>query len=148
VRQCESRSILAAPHKIITDPTNADIHKAMLSNMAKGYEGAMVKRLSAGYNHGRTDDVLKVKSFKDVDGRVLSVHEGKGRNKGRLGYLKFEHDGVVTEVGSGFTDKEREEVWADQDSYLNRIVEVQYQNKTRTGSLRFPVFVRFRADRS
>ena len=56
-------------------------------------------------------------------------------------------NGGEVHVGSGFTDIEREELWNRQSELTGRMIEVKYQEKTQDGSLRFPVFMRFRPDK-
>ena len=112
-----------------------------------GYEGAMVKTIDAPYRFGRSYDVMKVKEFHDVDLPIIGLEEGTGRHKGRLGAVKISFNGVIVNVGSGFSDEQREQVWNDQDSFIGRIIEVRYQEVTPDGSLRFPTFVCFRNDR-
>ncbi len=115
--------------------------------VAQGYEGCMLKDPESGYVFGRSDALLKFKPFLDADGAIVEFQEGKGRHKGRLGAIFVEIDGVVTRVGSGFSDKQRDLIWGSRDTHLGRTVEVKYQNKTPDGKLRFPVFVRFRGDK-
>lgn len=64
---------------------------------------------------------------------------------------KFEP--ICSEV-SGFTDKMRDEIWNNKDFYLGKLVEVKYQNSTKsidseTGkySLRFASFLKWKLDR-
>lgn len=115
--------------------------------VAQGYEGAMLKDTMAPYAFKRSDKLLKFKPFQDADGIIVEFQEGRGRHKGRLGAVLVEIDGVVTRVGSGFSDKQRDLIWAARDTHLGRTVEVKFQNKTPDGKLRFPVFVRFRGDK-
>jgi DNA ligase-1 len=55
---------------------------------------------------------------------------------------------ILVNVGSGFTDDQREEIWRDQVSVVGQVVEVRAdaitQNQDGTYSLRFPRFLRFR----
>lgn len=115
--------------------------------VAQGYEGCMIKNVMSPYVFKRSDALLKFKPFHDADGCVVEFQEGKGRHKGRLGALFVEFDGVITRVGSGFDDKQRDEIWARRDEYLGKTVEAKYQGKTPDGKLRFPVFTRWRQDK-
>ena len=112
-----------------------------------GYEGAMVKTIDAPYRFGRSYDVMKVKEFHDVDLPIIGLEEGTGRHSGKLGAVKINYNGVIVKVGSGFSDEEREQVWADKDDFIGRMIEVRYQEVTPDGSLRFPTFACFRNDR-
>jgi len=118
----------------------------------QGYEGIMIKDPDAVYECKRSASWLKQKPFIEVSLQVIAIEEGTGRNQGRLGALICEgtDDGkeIRVNVGSGFTDEDRDSFWADQDSVVNQIVEVRADAITRNQdgsySLRFPRFLRFR----
>lgn len=113
----------------------------------EGFEGAMVKFLEAPYRFGRGYEVMKMKIFHDVDLPISGLLEGTGKHAGKLGSFQVLFNGVEVQVGSGLTDELREKIWADQESFLGRMIEVRYQEITPDGSLRFPTFVCFRNDR-
>lgn len=122
--------------------------------IAGGYEGIMLKDPKAKYECKRSVAWLKLKPFIEVSLTVVALEEGTGKNAGKLGALVCEgtDDGVQirTNVGSGLTDSQREEIWADQVSVLGQVVEIRADAKTRNQdsldlySLRFPRFIRFR----
>jgi len=112
-----------------------------------GFEGAMVKNPEAPYSFGRSDAVLKVKSFFDIDLTVIGFKEGTGRHKGSLGSILVDCNGVEVNVGSGFKDDQRAEIWVHQEDYLGTTAECRYQEMTDDGSLRFPTFVCWRTDK-
>jgi DNA ligase-1 len=93
-----------------------------------------------------------LKPFIEVSLEVVAVEEGTGRNIGKLGALvcKGEDNGqrIQVNVGSGFTDSNRDTYWSGRDSLIGNIVEVRAdavtQNQDGTYSLRFPRFLRFR----
>jgi DNA ligase-1 len=117
-----------------------------------GFEGIMIKDVSAKYECKRSHSWLKMKPFIEVSLAVIAIEEGTGRNEGKLGALvcSGEDDGkqILVNVGSGLSDKDREELWNDSDSIIGQIVEVRAdaitQNQDGTYSLRFPRFQRFR----
>ena len=117
-----------------------------------GFEGIMIKDVSAKYECKRSHSWLKMKPFIEVSLAVIAIEEGTGRNEGKLGALVCtgEDDGkqILVNVGSGLSDKDREELWNDSDSIIGQIVEVRAdaitQNQDGTYSLRFPRFQRFR----
>ena len=127
-----------------------DLNKAAVDG---GYEGVMIKDIDAPYECKRTHSWLKAKPFIEVTLKVASVEEGTGRNEGRLGavILEGEDDGYNYSLncGSGFTDAQRDEYWAERDSLVGQLVEVRADARTRsqdseTFSLRFPRFKCFR----
>ena len=118
-----------------------------------GYEGVMIKDPEAVYECKRTHSWLKAKPFIEVTLKVVAVEEGTGRNEGRLGavILEGEDDGYNYSLncGSGFTDAQRDEYWAERDSLIGQLIEVRADARTRsqdseTYSLRFPRFKCFR----
>jgi DNA ligase-1 len=120
--------------------------------VAGGYEGIMIKDPGAGYECKRSVAWLKLKPFIEVSLTVLDIEEGTGRNQGRLGALVCSgtDDGkdIVVNVGSGFTDSDRDIFWNSRSNLLEQIVEVRAdaitQNQDGTYSLRFPRFLHFR----
>tara|TARA_B100001057_G_scaffold190812_1_gene191636 strand:+ start:5479 stop:6816 length:1338 start_codon:yes stop_codon:yes gene_type:complete len=118
-----------------------------------GYEGVMIKDPEAVYECKRTHSWLKAKPFIEVTLKVVAVEEGTGRNEGRLGavILEGEDDGYNYSLncGSGFTDAQRDEFWAERDSLIGNLIEVRADARTQsqdseTYSLRFPRFKCFR----
>jgi DNA ligase-1 len=120
--------------------------------VAGGYEGIMIKDPEAGYECKRSVAWLKLKPFIEVSLTVAAVEEGTGRNVSKLGAFVCEgvDDGraISVNVGSGFTDSNRDDYWKDRDQVVGKVVEVRAdaitQNQDGTYSLRFPRFLRFR----
>jgi DNA ligase-1 len=118
--------------------------------IAKGFEGIMIKDPNAPYECKRSTSWLKQKPFIEVSLTVLETEEGTGRNVGKMGALVCEgtEDGklIKVNVGSGFTDEDRDEFWSCKVD--GQVVEVRAdaitQNQDGTYSLRFPRFLRFR----
>ena len=117
-----------------------------------GYEGIMIKDPNAPYECKRTASWLKLKPFIEVSLAVTAVEEGTGRNVGKLGALvcEGEDDGksIRVNVGSGFSDSDRDNYWESRETLIGQIVEVRAdaitQNQDGSYSLRFPLFLHFR----
>ena len=117
-----------------------------------GYEGVMIKDVDAPYECKRTHAWLKAKPFIEVTLEVVDVEEGTGRNEGRLGAFVCEgvDDGkkINVNVGSGFSDANRDNFWDSRTNITGQLVEVRAdavtQNQDGTYSLRFPRFKTFR----
>jgi len=117
-----------------------------------GFEGIMIKDVTARYECKRSHSWLKMKPFIEVSLSVTAVEEGTGRNVGKLGALvcEGEDDGkqITVNVGSGFSDSDRDDFWSSRESLGGQVVEVRAdavtQNQDGTYSLRFPRFLRFR----
>ncbi len=120
--------------------------------VAGGYEGIMLKDPEAPYEIKRSVAWLKLKPFIEVSLAVVAVEEGTGKNVGKLGALVCEgtDDGkeIRVNVGSGFTDANRDSYWTAKEKLNGQIVEVRAdaitQNQDGSYSLRFPRFLRFR----
>jgi DNA ligase-1 len=120
--------------------------------VAGGYEGIMIKDPDAPYECKRSVAWLKLKPFIEVSLGVVAVDEGTGRNIGKLGALvcqgNEDNRDIRVNVGSGFSDTQRDVFWTSRDDLVNQIVEVRAdaitQNQDGTYSLRFPRFLRFR----
>jgi DNA ligase-1 len=104
---------------------------------ALGGEGLMLRRAGSRYEGGRSSTLLKVKSFRDAEARVVKHQEGAGRHKGRLGALLVElGDGTTFAVGTGFSDAERED-----PPPVGSVITFRYQELSEAGVPRFPSFV-------
>jgi len=117
-----------------------------------GYEGIMLKDPDAVYKCKRSHAWLKQKPYIEVTLKVVDIEEGTGKNVGKMGALVCEgvDDGkeIHVNVGSGYSDKQRQEFWDNKDEVLSSLVEVRAdavtQNQDGTYSLRFPRFKTFR----
>lgn len=107
-----------------------------------GGEGLMMRQPRSRYEAGRSSTLLKVKSFHDTEARVLEHLPGLGKHKGRLGALLVElPDGTKFNVGTGFSDVERE-----NPPKIGAVITFRYQELSNTGVPRFPSYVGERID--
>ena len=120
----------------------------------QGFEGVMLNDPSARYETKRTKGLLKVKKMHTADLQVVGFEEAiDGKNRGGLKSLIVQLDENNTfNVSSGLTEELREDIWANQDKYLGKIVEIKYFEETTNQnggrSLRFPVVLGFRDDKT
>ncbi|WP_163997772.1 DNA ligase [Pyxidicoccus caerfyrddinensis] len=107
-----------------------------------GGEGLMLRKPGSSYEAGRSHTLLKVKSFKDDEARVVGHVAGAGRHKGRLGALEVElRNGKRFSVGTGLSDAEREAPPA-----IGTVITFRYQELSDDGVPRFPSYVGVRID--
>ena len=130
-----------------------NIYKTYEKIIAQGEEGLVIDIADASYVRAKGTSMFKMKPEVSGDFKVVDVIEGKGKDAGRLGAFVIEYKDNTVHVGSGLTDSIREEVWADPDKYIGKLIEVVYFGETKdekTGlvSIRLPRFKRFRHDKT
>lgn len=116
-----------------------------------GYEGIMVKDTVSLYECKRSTTWAKIKPTDTFDLEVVGYEEGTGKNVGKLGALIVEYNGFKVNVGSGYSDQQREDFWARREELIGQVIEIEAQETTENQkggqSLRFPIFKRFRHDK-
>lgn len=128
--------------------TEAEIQKNVQKLVLSGYEGAILKDPDALYSIDRSEAWLKVKPTFDADCKVVGMLPGEGEFEGTMGKITVCHpNGVETDVGTGFDRTLRDNLWKLGSTINGKVMEVQYQNLTPAGKMRFPVFLRFRVDK-
>ncbi|CAN5604585.1 hypothetical protein BH09MYX1_BH09MYX1_24750 [soil metagenome] len=126
------------------EPCRDEAHlRAELARVeALGGEGLMLRQPKSSYEVGRSSTLLKVKTFHDAEARVVAHVAGAGRHKGRLGALTVElGDGTKFNVGTGFSDAERE-----APPGIGTLITFRYQELSTGGVPRFPSYVGTRDD--
>lgn len=116
-------------------------------------EGLMAIPYNSLYTRKRSNNVKKVKRFYTVDLKVIGREIGTGKLSNTLGALVVDYKGNPVGLGSGFTDLERDNIWAMGDDIIGKIVEVKYKEitkdkKTGKESLQFPVFKCIKTDKT
>lgn len=138
-----------------------------------GYEGIMVRSASGLYKNGRSTTregaLLKLKRFEDSEAVVLGFecmyHNGNAATVDALGHTdRSSHrenmiplntlgklvvrdtvSGVEFSIGTGFSAKQREDLWADQDNLIGKLVKYKHFPIGVVDKPRFPVFLGFRS---
>ncbi|MEP3823794.1 DNA ligase [Marinobacter sp.] len=114
----------------------------LTSTAAAGGEGLMLKRKASLYQAGRSDDLLKVKTFDDAEAVVVGYRPGNGKYQGMMGALEVElENGRRFRIGTGFSDSDRR-----HPPPLGATVTFRYRGLTATGLPRFASFLRVRND--
>lgn len=144
----------------------------------QGYEGTMVRRADGDdyYKHNRStvNDaiLLKIKDFSDTEAVVIDfterMHNANEATKSLTGHtersshkanmipmdtlgslvVKSDEFDEPFEIGTGFDDATRAEIWHNQAKYLGQLVTFQHQpsGAKKGGKPRFPSFKGFRYD--
>lgn len=169
-----TRTIVRTPWYTAYNATEAqDIYNNMV---AWGYEGAMIKAPDSLYTFKKNVVWQKWKPWLSVDLKVVGFLQAKTKfhpetkevyinpvngeeesfypvNKVGAICCKGFDEGREIEVDvSGLTAELATEMWANQEKYLGKTVEIKFQaflkaDKRETWSLQFPSFMRFREDK-
>ncbi len=108
-----------------------------------GGEGLMLHRAESLYRSGRSDDLLKLKTYQDAEAVVIAHNPGKGKYAGRMGSLLVEtREGKRFNIGSGFSDEQRR-----NPPPLGTVLTYKYYGLTSKGVPRFASFLRVRDER-
>ena len=107
---------------------------------AKGGEGVVVRDPNAPYIAKRTNRALKVKTFHDEECKIIGYNSGKGKYSSLLGSFTCKmENGTTFKIGSGLSDNLRQ-----SPPGIGTIITFKYQEFTKYGKPRFPVFLRVR----
>lgn len=122
--------------------------------MTQGSEGTIIKSEDNIFKSHTSPTQLKVKLKMEVDLKIVGFEKGVGKRKGTLGSIILQSDDgqLVTNCGTGFTDKMLDEIWKNRDNLLYKIVAVEANDivldkRTKVPSLFLPVFVEIREDK-
>jgi DNA ligase-1 len=150
---------------IVSETFEEEIHQALKIYESEGYEGLMVRKTDMPYEHKRTDQLVKVKSFEDAEFRIVGYEDGEaGSTKANLlqTFVFTINDNVNPdddfEFWENLTPKERtrfekehlvfkascfgkepilREMWGRRDEYVGEWATVCYQEKTKYDNPRF-----------
>lgn len=120
----------------LKNPSTTDILAQLQHANNLGHEGIVLRQ---------ADCWIKVKPEETHDVIITSYAEGEGKHRGRLGYVGTDRGNV----GAGFTDSEREILWAEAKAgrLVGQTIEVNCMQFTPMGQFRHPFFVRMRPDK-
>ena len=106
----------------------AEVADLAAQMIAEGQEGIVVRDRQSPYIPRRTSLVGKIKAAASAEYTIIGVVEGEGKHRGRLGALVVSSLGntpaITFHVGTGFTDAEREELWASRGDIHGQVVTV------------------------
>ena len=134
-----------------------DIVAHFKNNIAQGLEGSVVKNLDSVWKDGTSSDQVKVKLVFQVELEVTDVYEGeKGRKyEGKLGGVTAKtSDGLlVSDVGGGFKDAEREKYYNNPSLIVGKIITVKACDISKSDdneyyALSNPRFIEIRHEKS
>lgn len=141
------------------------------SALRKGGEGVMVRSMNGPYKQGRSTlkegYLLKIKRFVDEEATIIGfdekMHNTNEAKIDALGYTErsTSKEGMVGadtlgalvvqsekwgefQIGTGFDDELRAEIWNNQDKYLGELAKFKYFATGVKDKPRFPVYLGIR----
>lgn len=109
-----------------------------------GLEGIMIKESKALYRWDRGGKWYKYKKKDLEDAYIIGFVRGTGKYADALGAVVVKtENGRTYHVGSGFSEKERYDIWRNRKKYLGKWIEVEFYEKTKE-AVRMPRFKRFK----
>lgn len=170
---CEESDVELVPYECIN--THKELLDYANTQIQSGYEGIMLRNPNTTYKHGRatnnTQELLKYKLFTDAEFECVGVeelmHNENELKLDELGYaerssckdglkpsgmlgaliLKWK-DNDTFKVGTGFTEQQRKDIFAEKDSdnsIIGKLIKVKYQASGMKDKPRFPSFVGVRS---
>lgn len=106
--------------------------------LSLGLEGVIIKRADGLYKKKRSREWMKLKDVNTLDLRVKKLVQGEGKYYGMMGAAIVEYKGKNVNVGTGWSDHERELYWKTPSLLVGKILEVSFHEITPDGSLRHP----------
>ncbi|WP_398471794.1 hypothetical protein [Tardiphaga sp.] len=121
----------------LADPSAEAIRLKLARVQALGYEGLVLRQGKRW---------IKVKPSESHDVPVTGFVERRGKHTGMLGFITTPRGNV----GSGFSDEERRDLWAEASAgtLVGQIAEIHCMELTSANRFRHPIFIRMRPDRA
>lgn len=113
-----------------------------------GYEGAIVRIPRALYKmNGRSNDLLKVKSFDESEFEIIGYKEGIGKFEGCVIWRCRTMGGKEFDCVPKGTLEDKREWYDNAESFIGKMLSVKYFGVSEDGIPRFPVGLGFKEDR-
>ena len=155
---------------VYTQDALEDLHQ---QHIAEGFEGSMVRAPGGTYKFGRSTvkegTLLKLKQFSDAEGKIIgfeelmhneneatinalglterSTHKDNKRASGMLGAFvvqSLENPDITFKCGTGLTEQQRNDYWADQDQLLGQLLKYKFFDFGIKTAPRHPVVIGIR----
>ena len=148
-----NNSLQLIPTKIVYSLDEAYEHYFDL--VALGCEGTIIKTRTGIWADNTSRDQVKLKVECDVDLKIVGFTAGNGKNVDTFGSITCTTSDELLVVNvSGFTDKQRKEIYAVCDECIGKIMAVRFNNLMKptdvkaTWSLFLPRHIEIREDKN
>lgn len=138
-----STSLVPVGSKVVDD--EEAVSRGLQELWDQGYEGGILRNVDKpAYMWKRCslkdNCMIKLKKIDYTDAKITGFREGEGKYLGMLGALQVQlENGIDFEIGTGYTDDQRVELWQNRDELLGEWVHCKFTELTDTGMPRPPV---------
>ena len=136
-------SLVPVGSKVVDD--EEAVSRGLQELWDQGYEGGILRNVGKpAYMWKRCslkdNCMIKLKKIDYTDAKIVGFVEGEGKYSGMLGALQVQlENGIDFEIGTGYTDDQRVELWQNRDELLGEWVHCKFTELTETGMPRPPV---------
>ena len=109
-----------------------------------GYEGIILRKIDMPYEHKRTDQLIKLKSFQDAEFKIVGTQSGKKGSRQEDLLIKFDlqctNSNGETETFEGTlmgTEDARRDMLLRREEYIGQVSTVKFQETSKYGVPRF-----------
>lgn len=168
VYKCSSDRVSILEQHYVYSPEEVSYYYDLA--IAEGNEGLILKDPSGSYKYGRStmkqetmlklkevlDDEAEVFSFEELEtnenepytnevgAQVRSSHQSMKVGADKLGALVVKYKGKMFNIGSGFTEGQRQSIWDSRENYRGKLVKFKHLGLSAYGVPRCPIFLEFR----
>jgi len=129
----------------VIDMTDENLQKYLDQFLGEGHEGLMIRQHGIGYEHKRSQQLLKFKIFEDEEFEIVGGEESV--KKGMLGaFIVKDKKGNEFKASLKFSHPERVEFWNNLKNYIGKQATVEFFGRSEYGIPRFPKVKAFRKD--
>jgi DNA ligase-1 len=131
-----SSLVLVANYIVNNSDELIDVHNCFVSD---GYEGSIIRNNAPYTPNHRSSDLLKYKNFIDDEFLIIDVVAGNGvyYDCGIFVCRLFNNDEFSVMMSDSI--KVKQEILANKDKYIGKMLKVKFQEYTNSGIPRFPV---------
>lgn len=112
-----------------------DVMRFQEECIANGYEGAMLRHGTTGYEPGaRSSSLLKVKTFVDGEVTIVGCKQGRGNYEGAAVFECLTDDNNPVDVTAPGDMPTKRQFWTDRERYVGKRLTIKYQKLTETAN--------------
>lgn len=121
-----------------------DVDSMFIAALSEGYEGVMIRKISAPYSPGRSNNILKLKPLQTDEGTIIDVVSGVGSHSDLAIFRVRDSLNVVTDVVPKGSHDLRREWLLQKDSLIGKQYQIAFQERiSGTNAPRNPVGICF-----